>query len=126
MDGKSKLVPEIKRLVEDGKAIPVCPEVLGGLPTPRCPSERKGGRVINSAGEDVTDAFVKGAKEALRICKEHGCSCAVMKSKSPSCGLGVIHNGLFDGGLTEGNGVFVDMLLQEGIPVVTEKDYLPE
>ena len=124
MDGKSKLIPEIKQLVDEGKAIPVCPEVLGGLPTPRSPSERRGDRVINSAGEDVTSAFEKGAEEALRICREHGCACAILKSKSPSCGYRVIHNGRFDGGLTEGNGILVDMLLKAGIPVMTEQDFL--
>ena len=123
MDGKSKPVPAIVKLVEEGKAIPVCPEVLGGLPTPRVPSERMGDRVINKGGEDVTAAFMKGAEEALRVYQEYGCSFAVLKSKSPSCGVGVIHNGLFDGGLTAGNGVFADLLLREGVTVMTEKEF---
>ncbi len=125
MDGGNKLVPEIKELVEAGRAIPVCPEVLGGLPTPRQPSERRGESVCARTGEDVTAAFVRGAERALEICMKNGCTAAVMKSKSPSCGYRVIHNGRFDGGLTEGNGVFTQMLLDAGIPVVTEQDELP-
>ena len=73
----------------------------------------------------MTAAFVRGAERALEICMKNGCTAAVMKSKSPSCGYRVIHNGRFDGGLTEGNGVFTQMLLDAGIPVVTEQDELP-
>ena len=125
MDGQSKLVPEIRKLVDEGNAVPVCPEVLGGLSTPRKPSERlPDGRVVNCDGEDNTDAFVKGANEALRICREHGCNAAILKSKSPSCGKGIIHNGKFDGGLTEGNGIFVELLISKGIMVMTEDEYL--
>ena len=123
MDGKDKLMPEIRRLVENGEAVAVCPEVLGGLPTPRSPSERRGDRVVNAADEDVTEQFRRGAEEAMRICKENGCTMAILKSKSPSCGCGVIHNGQFDGGLIEGNGVFAQRLLDSGIKVITEKDF---
>ena len=123
MDGKDKLVPEIKQLVENGEAVTVCPEVLGGLPTPRSPSERRGDRVVNAAGEDVTEQFFRGGEEAMRICREHGCTRAILKSKSPSCGCGVIHNGFFDGGLTAGNGILAQMLLDAGISVTTENDY---
>ena len=123
MNGKDKLAPGIRKLVEDGDAVAVCPEVLGGLPTPRSPSERHGDRVVNAAGEDVTEQFRRGAEEALRICKENGCTMAILKSKSPSCGCGVNHNGQFDGGLVEGNGVFAQMLLDARIKVMTEKDF---
>lgn len=125
MDGQNKLVPEIRKLVEEGKAIPVCPEVLGGLPTPRKPGERQAdGRVVNCDGEDVTEAFQRGALKALCIARECGCTSAILKSKSPSCGVGIIHNGKFDGGLKEGNGIFADLLISEGIPAMTELDYL--
>ena len=124
MDGQSKPVPEIIQLYESGQAVPVCPEVLGGMPTPRKPSEiQADGRVVNCAGEDVTEEFMRGAREALRICKENGCTSAILKSKSPSCGCGIIHNGKFDGGLTEGNGKLTELLLEEGIPVMTETEY---
>ena len=123
MDGGNKLIPQIKALVDAGEAIPVCPEVLGGLPTPRKSSEIRDGRVYNSAGEDVTAAFVHGAERAMEICREHGCTAAIMKAKSPSCGCGMIHNGLFDGSLVPGNGVFTQMLLDASIPVMTEQEY---
>ena len=124
MDGKDKLIPKIKQLVESGQAIPVCPEVLGGLPTPRDPSEIRGGRVYSCAGKDVTKEFIAGAKAAMEICRAHHCTQAILKSKSPSCGYGIIHNGQFDGGLTEGNGIFAEMLLQAGIPIQTEIDFV--
>ncbi len=124
MDGKSKLIPEIKKLVDEGKAVAVCPEVLGGLPTPRGPSEIRNGRVVTQKGADVTEAFINGAEKAFRICKEHGCTCAVLKSKSPSCGFGQIHDGTFGGGLVPGNGVFTQMLLDAGIEVMTEQDFV--
>lgn len=123
MDGGSKLIPGIKALVDAGEAVAVCPEVLGGLPTPRHPSELRDGRVHNRAGEDVTDAFVRGAERAMEICRAHGCTIAILKAKSPSCGCGMIHNGQFDGGLVPGNGVFAQMLLDAGIPVLTEQAF---
>lgn len=124
MDGKDKLVPEIRRLVESGVAIPVCPEVLGGLSTPRRPSEQRDDRVVNAAGEDVTEAFIKGADEAMRVCLKHGCTAAILKSKSPSCGYRVVYDGSFQGKLIPGNGVFTQKLLDAGIPVVTEAEFL--
>ena len=71
---------------DDITLIPVCPEQLGGLSTPRIPSERRGERVVNRAGEDVTSQFIRGAEEALRIAKLYGCQVAVLKERSPSCG----------------------------------------
>ncbi len=124
MDGKSKIIPEIKELVDSGQAVCACPEVLGGLPTPREPSEKCGDRVINRVGKDVTAEFEKGAEEALRIFRQNKCTMAVLKSKSPSCGSGMIHNGLFDGGLIPGNGVCAQLFLDEGIEVITEQEYL--
>ena len=103
-DGGTNLVPELRTLVETGKAVTACPEVLGGLPTPRLPSECLGTRVVNNAGTEVTAQFCRGAEETLRICLANGCKLAVMKAKSPSCGKGIIHNGRFDGGLIAGNG----------------------
>ncbi|MBR0160047.1 MAG: DUF523 domain-containing protein [Oscillospiraceae bacterium] len=123
-DGGTNLVPEIKDLVDNGLAVTACPEVLGGMSTPRKPSERQGARVVNREGEDVTAAFWKGAEEALRICREHGCCIAVLKAKSPSCGKGLIHNGLFDGGLISGNGIAAQLLMDCGIEVLTEEEWL--
>ena len=122
-DGKDSLVPEIKALVERGEAVAVCPEVLGGLPTPRTPSElQPDGRVLNKQGEDVTAQFVSGAERALEICREHGCAGAILKARSPSCGKGVIYDGSFAGKRVPGNGVFAQMLLDAGIPVMTEEE----
>ena len=123
-DGGTNLVPEIKALVDSGNAVAVCPEELGGLPMPRLPCERLGGSVVNSEGANVTAEFRYGAEEALWICKEHGCKLAILKSKSPSCGKGLIHNGLFDGGLVPGNGVTAQLLMEDGVTVLTEQDWL--
>jgi len=124
-DGKDNLVPEIKALVERGEAVAACPEVLGGLPTPRTPSElQPDGRVLNKQGEDVTAQFVSGAERALEICREHGCAGAILKARSPSCGKGVIYDGSFAEKRVPGNGVFAQMLLDAGIPVMTEEEHL--
>ncbi|MBE7008043.1 MAG: DUF523 domain-containing protein [Ruminococcaceae bacterium] len=124
-DGKDNLVPEIKALVESGEAVAVCPEVLGGLPTPRTPSEiQPDGRILNKHGEDVTAQFTCGAERAMAICREHGCAGAILKARSPSCGKGVIYDGSFAGKCVPGNGVFAQMLLDAGIPVMTEEEHL--
>ena len=123
-DGCSNLVEEIRHLVEAGEAIPVCPEVEGGLPTPRIPSELQGGHVINRNGKDVTEEFVRGAKKCLRICRENHCTQAVLKARSPSCGKGKIYNGNFEKVLIDGDGIFARMLLDEGIEVLTEEEFL--
>ena len=84
-DGGDNLVPEVRALVERGEAIAVCPEVLGGLPTPRTPSEiQTDGRVRSKQGEDVTEAFLRGAERAMEICRENGCTAAILKARSPS------------------------------------------
>ena len=123
-DGGTNLVPEIKALVDAGKAVPVCPEELGGLPTPRLPSERLGDRVVSSEGADVTAEFRCGAEEALRICREQGCGLAILKAKSPSCGKGLIHNGLFDSSLVPGDGMTAQLLTENGITVMNEQEWL--
>ena len=121
-DGGNNLVPEIRELYERGLAVPVCPEQLGGLPTPRTPSEIRDGRVVMRDGTDVTENFRKGAERALAIGLEQGCVCAVTKAKSPSCGCGTVYDGTFTGALVPGDGIFVRLLREAGIPVCTEKD----
>ena len=124
-DGRDNLIPEIQAMVEAGEAIAVCPEVLGGLPTPRTPSEQQpDGSVRDRHGKDVTAAFAGGAARAMEICRAHGCTGAVLKARSPSCGKGMIYDGSFTGALVPGNGVFAQMLLEAGIPVMTEEEYL--
>ena len=123
-DGGDNLVPEIGALVESGQAVAVCPEVLGGLPTPRVPSERRfDGRVVSRGGADVTDAFLLGAQRAMAICRAYGCCGAILKARSPSCGKGVIYDGSFTSTRVAGNGVFAQMLLDAGIPVLTEEEW---
>ena len=85
-DGKSKPVNEVVALKDKYALIPVCPEILGGLPTPRIPCKIKDGRVLNSAGEDKTAEYVRGAEEVLRLARIFNCDTAVLKKKSPSCG----------------------------------------
>ncbi len=121
-DGKSKPNEKAIKLKEKFNLIPVCPESLGGLPSPRKPSEISGDRVISQDGNDVTVQYNKGASETLRIAKLFDCKIAVMKEKSPSCGNGTVHNGKFDGGLTDGDGITVRLLKQNGIKVFGESE----
>ncbi len=121
-DGKNNKIEEVCRLVRLKKALPVCPEQLGGLPTPRLPSEISGGRVFNKNGDDVTKAFQKGAEEALKICLMAGCKKAILKSRSPSCGFGMIYDGGFNKKLLPGNGVFAALLENAGIKIITDEN----
>ena len=109
-------------LKEKYNLIPVCPEIMGGLPTPRLPSEIRGETVIMENGEDVTDKYSKGAEETLRLARLFGCGKAVLRRKSPSCGSGRIYDGTFSKTLTEGNGVTAGMLLANGIRVAGETE----
>jgi uncharacterized protein YbbK (DUF523 family) len=121
-DGESKPCDAVIRLVAEGKAIPVCPEQLGGLSTPRLPAEQLGDKVIRNDGMDVTDAFNRGAQEALKIAQMVGAKKAILKARSPSCGSGKIYDGCFSGTLIDGNGVFADLCKQHGMDVKTEED----
>lgn len=127
-NGKDNKNEAIAKLVEEGKAIPVCPEVLGGLPTPRVPCEiikdDKGNiKVMDKEGVDRTAEFLEGAKKALAIGKVVGAEVAILKANSPSCGCGFIYDGTFSGKLIEGNGVTTDLLAKNGIKVYDEKNY---
>ncbi len=121
-DGKDKSNEYVIRLVAEGNAIPVCPEQLGGLPTPRPCSQIKGDRVITEDGGDVTSQFHRGAEEALSIAKITAAKKAILKSKSPSCGSGQIYDGNFTGKLISGDGIFAALCKQNGIEVITEED----
>ena len=118
-DGKIVPDEEIVALLQSGGAIPVCPEMMGGLPCPRVPAERTedGLRVVTREGKDVTEAFTSGAKEALRMAKLYGCEKAILKAKSPSCGCGQIYDGTFSGTLREGDGVTAELFKENGITV---------
>ncbi|MBQ2062933.1 MAG: DUF523 domain-containing protein [Oscillospiraceae bacterium] len=121
-DGQSKADPAVMELAQHHELVPVCPEQLGGLPTPRTPSERRGDRVIMADGTDVTDQYRRGAEEALRMCHLLGCEAAVLKERSPSCGKGRIYDGTFTRTLTNGWGVTAELLRQNGIPVYGESE----
>ena len=121
-DGKRKPNEAVIALKEKYNLVPVCPEIMGGLPTPRLPSEIRGETVIMENGEDVTDKYSKGAEETLRLARLFGCGKAVLKEKSPSCGSGRIYDGTFSKTLTEGNGVTAGMLLANGIRVAGETE----
>lgn len=125
-DGNSNPNEKVIQLVKEGKAIPVCPEQLGGLSTPRESSEiiqRDGKKyVISKTGEDVTKQFQKGAKSVVAIAKALEIKKAILKSKSPSCGCGKVYDGTFSGKIIQGNGLAVERLLQEGIQISTEDD----
>jgi uncharacterized protein YbbK (DUF523 family) len=123
-NGGNNGIPQLKELYEKGEAVLVCPEVMGGLPTPRLSSEIRGNKVYNTAGEDVTGNFVKGAEEALRIARENGCTLAVLKANSPSCGAGQIYDGTFSHTKVQGDGIFAAMCRKEGIACLTELEYL--
>ncbi len=121
-DGKSKPLSAISKLAKHYELIPICPEVMGGLSTPRLPGEIQEGRVIRQDGVDITAYYQKGAAATLKIAKDQGCTLALLKEKSPSCGAGLIHNGKFDGGMVEGFGIAAELLLQNGIAVFGESE----
>lgn len=119
-DGTSKRYPGMEALLQRHTCIPVCPEQMGGLPTPRPPAERRGEGVFTADGTDVTAAYRRGAAAALELARLYGCEAAVLKERSPSCGRGVIHDGTFSGGLIAGNGVTSALLVAGGVPVYGE------
>ena len=121
-DGKSKPCEKVVALAKEHTLIPFCPEIYGGLPTPRVPSEIVGDAVITKDGRDVTFEYKKGAEEALALAKAFSCDAAVLKSKSPSCGKGKIYDGSFSGTLKDGNGITAKVFIDNQIPVFSEDE----
>lgn len=121
-DGKSKAVQDVISLMKEYTLIPICPEIMGGLPTPRPPAEICGKRVINANGDEVTEQYRRGAEEALRLARLYNCRAAILKEKSPSCGCGRIYDGTFKGILTAGDGITAELLKENGIAVFGEKN----
>ena len=123
-DGNSSKSSELVELIHNYKLIPVCPEVVGGLPTPRPPAEIKGDQVFRENGEDVTSQFIKGAE----FCRDKGISekatLAILKSRSPASGVGQIYDGSFTKTLVEGNGIFTQTLKADGIACISDEEYL--
>ncbi|WDV47337.1 DUF523 domain-containing protein [Clostridiaceae bacterium M8S5] len=124
---ESVIIEDIAKLIKEGKAIPVCPEQLGGLTTPRNPSEivvEDGTITVKDCkGNDVTKEFVKGAKETLKIAKLANVKNAILKQRSPSCGNGLIYDGTFSGNIIEGNGLTAKLLSENHISVYDEENY---
>ena len=118
-DGASKAHPLAEALAQRHTLIPVCPEQLGGLSTPRPPAERRGDRVVTRTG-DVTEQYRRGAEETLKLYRLLGCEAAVLKERSPSCGYGQIYDGTFSGALTAGDGVTAALLAAHGVAVYGE------
>jgi uncharacterized protein YbbK (DUF523 family) len=121
-NSESKPNTDVMRLVAEGKALPVCPEQLGGLPTPRQPSEIIRGKVFRKDGVDVTGEFQEGAREGLKLAQLVGAKEAILKAKSPSCGSGKIYDGTFSGVQVDGDGVFAGLLKKNGFDVKTEEE----
>lgn len=121
-NGQAFPVPAVVELVQSGQAIPLCPEILGGLPTPRPSAERRGAQILTADGVDVTEHFRRGARLAAEIARLVGCTEAILKARSPSCGCGRIYDGSFSGAQTVGDGLFCILLKEEGIRVITEED----
>lgn len=119
-------------MVAEGRAVLVCPEVDGGLGTPRPPAEIRGGdgrdvlegraRVVTQAGEDVTEEYLRGARRALERARAAGATTAILKARSPSCGRGGIYDGSFSRSLTAGDGVTAALLQRNGITVLSDEE----
>ena len=122
-NGKNNLCPSVKNLEKNYHLIPICPEVLGGLKTPRVPSEVRQNKVITKNNLDVTKNFIKGALRALDIANENLCEFAILKSNSPSCGFGKIYDGTFSSNLVGGNGITADLLYKNGIVILNENNF---
>jgi len=131
-DGGSCSHDQLQALAAQGDVLPICPEVSGGLPPPRPPAEIQGGDgdevlegqagVVNTEGKDVTAEFLAGAQKALRVAHRWDIKEAILKARSPSCGVGQIYDGSFSGRLVEGDGVTAALLKREGIIVKDEED----
>lgn len=119
-NGKGELNSQVLAISRDAFLIPFCPEIYGGLATPRDPAERQEEKVMTAAGADVTEQYKKGAEEALRLARLYGCRAAVLKERSPSCGRGQIYDGTYTRRLIPGDGVTARLLEQEQIPVFGE------
>ncbi len=134
-DGDSKPLPDLVKLINKNQIIiPFCPEIQGGLVIPRLPAEIIDGdgtmalkgkaRVVNEKGEDYTEQFLNGAKAVLKMANDLKPKLIILKSKSPSCGMGKIYDGSFSGSLEQGDGVTAALLKQANFKVCTEFQYL--
>lgn len=121
-DGGEKGCAAVLRLADRHEVFPVCPEQLGGLPTPRTPCERVGDRVLTQGGQDRTREYARGALAAARLFDVLSCDCALLKERSPMCGCGQVYDGTFSGRLTQGDGVLAQRLREMDKTVCTESN----
>lgn len=119
-NGESEIVKELEELKNKYNLIPVCPEIYGGLKTPRNPAERVKDKVLTNNGEDVTEGYAKGAEEILKLAKFYDCKYTILKERSPSCGFGRIYDGTFSKTTIDGNGVTADLLAKNGVKIIGE------
>jgi uncharacterized protein YbbK (DUF523 family) len=132
-DGSSKTNEIIQKLAGKKLAVPLCPEVLGGRPVPRVTCEITGGtaaqvldgaaKVTDKDGKDVTAQILEGVKIVLKAAKKMNVTAAILKTKSPTCGMGRVYDGTFTGKMINGNGVLAEALLREGVKVYTEENF---
>ena len=120
--GGSNLNEDVVSFLEGKLVIPVCPEVMGGLQVPRPPCEISGGRVITKDGRSMEEPFRKGAMKCIAIARKERPDMVILKENSPSCGVRAVYDGTFSGRTVPGRGIFADMVIKEGIPVLTEND----
>ena len=123
-NGGNNLNPELLRLLSGHTVIPVCPEVLGGLPVPRIPAEIVNGAVVNREGISVDDAFRRGAEKALELAAAERPDLVILQSRSPSCGTRQVYDGTFSGTLVRGKGVFAEMAVNAGFRVMDAEEVL--
>lgn len=121
-DGKSKKNDKVLALLKKDNLIPVCPEQLGGLATPREPAQQRADKVVTENGKDVTSHFKDGAEQTLLLAKLFDVKRAILKQRSPSCGCGQVYDGTFSKTIIEGNGVTATLLKNNGVTVTTEED----
>ena len=123
-NGGNNLNPDLLRLLSGHTVIPVCPEVLGGLPVPRIPAEIVNGAVVNREGISVDDAFRRGAEKALELAAAEQPDLIILQSRSPSCGTRQVYDGTFSGTLVRGKGVFAEMVANAGFRVMDAEEVL--
>ncbi len=116
-NGGNNYSEKVAGYIEGHQVIPVCPEVLGGLPTPRVPSEIVDGVVMSQDGRSVDKEFRRGAELALRKAMEEKTELVILQSRSPSCGARQIYDGTFSGTKTDGQGIFAELLRKNGFAV---------
>lgn len=120
-NGENNYSKEIDDFLKDYEVIPICPEIMGGLPTPRVPAERLGNKVITKDDIDITKEYIKGANKCLFLAKKYNIKKALLKLRSPSCGVDKIYDGTFSHTIIDGDGVTAELLKNNGIEIITIK-----